>query len=324
MHRSKYNKRYPISNKLHYLLAPMACAIIMIAPVIRFSSNFGIAIDAIGLFLLIICIFLLGNTRRVEYLDSLMITTIGYFLFLVFLSAIFVATDMAFQKAISILFGCIIFVITIFAFDKPPDIKPFSIIFISLSFVFTALSFQKGIDAVYEMRLLFSFNIAISIFSIYFLSLNTRWWKKIFLIFPLIPFIYWGTMTGNRSIFLISLLTISFHYLFFHHKPLKAILIFLPSVCVIGIIYWYFFSESVMVARILASPNVGLGREEIWSSSINGIFQTFPMGAGINESYKYLSEHFWSHNILLELLLEFGIFSAVSYTHLTLPTILLV
>ena len=309
MHKNFVEQKSSLVVRLHRWLAPLACGIILIAPIIRFSTNFGIIVDAVGLFLLIICVALQGIVRPVQYLDGVMLSAVSYLLVVVILSAIFVGTEMAFEKALGIFVGGCVFYIMIFAFNEAPDVRAFGITFIFLSFIFIALSFQKGLEAVYEKRLLFSFACAIAIFSIYFFSLTAKWWQNFFLIGLVIPFIYWGTMSGNRSLLLISVLTISFHYMFFHKKRLTATLIFLPSAAAFGFIYWYFFSDSVMIARILATSDVGLGREGIWAASFSGIMETFPMGAGINESYRYLPGFFWSHNILLELLLELGVFS---------------
>ena len=281
----------------------------MISPIIRFSTNLGLIVDALGLILLIISAFLLGSKRKIQYLDRLALMIITYFIVLVAFSAILIGTDMAFEKTIAIILSGVIFFVTIFAFNESPDLRVFSITFISLSFIFTAISFQKGLAAIYEMRLLFSFSCAISIFSIYFLLEGTKWHEKIFLFMLLMPFIYWGTLSGNRSLLLITLLIISFHYLFYNRKTFKAVLIFVPLSGTLGSLYWYFFSETKMITRVLTTLEAGTGREAIWSSSLSGIIETFPIGAGVNESYHYLPGFFWSHNIFLELLLEFGVFS---------------
>lgn len=310
MHKNFVEHKSSLATSLHLWLAPLSCALIMLAPLIRFASNFGLIVDAVGLLLLIFCIVLQGTIRPIQYLDRFMICIIFYLLGLVILSSTFVGTEMAFVKALNIFIAGFIFFITILAFNKSPDIKIFSIVFILLSFFFTALSFEKGLDMIYEKRLIYSFSTAISIFSIYALwGEYAKFWQKLILIGFLFPFIYWGTMSGNRSLFVIVIFCISFHYLYFHKNPLKAVLFFLPFLFFLGFIYWYLASESILILRILAIADTGIGREEIWSSSLSGIIQSFPMGAGISESYQYLPGFFWPHNIILELLLELGVFS---------------
>lgn len=310
MHKNFAEHKYFLTIRLHLWLSSLSCVIIMIAPIIRFSTSLGLIVDAVGMALLITCVFLQGSVRPIQHLDRMMIAMFSYFLALVILSAIFVGTEMAFEKALGVFIGGCIFYVAIFAFNEALNVRIFCITVILLTFIFTALSFQKGIEAIVEMRLLFSFACPIAIFSIYILLLTAKWWQSFLLLGLLIQFIYWGTETANRGLFIITILIVSFHYIFIHKKSWKAKLMLLPTIAAFVSAYWYFFFDSAMMFRILSSSEAGSGREDIWAYSLSGIIETFPTGAGINESYRYLpSGFFWSHNIILELFLEFGIFS---------------